>query len=170
MTMKITMMNVVTTNSAAETKKFAQSFAKKILKTPQQQGAFVIGLCGELGSGKTTFVQGFVREFGIRNRITSPTFVLMKRYPIAKKSGFSLSVLPANRQAAGQAFSNIYHFDCYRLENVKELLDLGFKDTIKNSQNIILIEWPEKIKKALPKNKIFLKFLFIDDKKREIRY
>ena len=154
---------IAITNSIGETKSFAQAFARKVLKAPRRQGAFVIGLCGELGSGKTTFVQGFVREFGIRSRITSPTYVLMKRYPIAKKPSFSLS-------SGRQAFSNIYHFDCYRLEKAKELLDLGFEDTIKKSENIILIEWPERVKEALPKNRIFLKFLFIDNKKREIRH
>lgn len=150
------MPQVVITSSATETKKFAQSFAKKIIKAPRQQGAFAIGLCGELGSGKTCFAQGFVREFGIRERITSPTYVLMKRYPIAKKLNLF--------------FADIYHFDCYRLEKAKDILDLGFEDIVRNPKNIILIEWPEKIKSVLPKNKIFLKFLFIDNGKREIAF
>jgi len=203
------MSQIIITNSAAETKKFARAFAKKILKNPplnllspdrnpllnpppkrgggkrrgetergvgekapQQQGALVIGLCGELGSGKTTFVQGFVREFGIRDRITSPTFVLMKRYSIPQilQKKFQVSSPPCfAERGRGFKFQDLYHIDCYRLESAKDLLDLGLEDTIKNPENIILIEWPEKIKKALPRNSIFLKFLFIDDKKREIR-
>ena len=183
------------TNSPAETKKLAQSFAKKILKNPslnlppperrgekkrgvgkkapQQQGALVIGLCGDLGSGKTCFVQGFVREFGIRNRITSPTFVLMKHYHIPQvlQKKFQVSSPPRfAERGRGFKIQDLYHIDCYRLKSAKDLLDLGFADISKNPENIILIEWPERIKKALPKNKIFLKFLFINDKKREISY
>ena len=150
------MSQIITTSSAAETKRFAQSFAKEILKAPQQQGAFVIGLCGELGSGKTTFVQGFVREFGIRQRITSPTYVLMKRYKIPSTSHFP--------------FSTLYHIDCYRLESGQDLLDLGFKDISHNPQNIVLIEWPEKVEKILPESVIQLKFRIAGRAKRVLRY
>ncbi|MDP3052711.1 MAG: tRNA (adenosine(37)-N6)-threonylcarbamoyltransferase complex ATPase subunit type 1 TsaE [bacterium] len=128
--------------SSSETKKFAGLLAKKVLKKPSKNSALVIGLSGDLGAGKTTFVQGFLKAIGVKKRITSPTFVLIKNYQITK--------LP-NR--------HIYHIDCYRFQKPKELLKLEFKEIINNPQNIILIEWAEKIKKILPKkNVIWLKF------------
>jgi len=87
-----------------------------------------------LGSGKTTFVQGFLRGLGIKKKITSPTFVIAKNY----------------KQA--------YHIDCYRIKKADELLKLGLREVLENPQNIVLIEWAEKIKKILPKNFVWLKF------------
>jgi len=68
------------TYSAAQTKNLGERMAQKILKSSVNKGAVVISLKGELGSGKTTFLQGFARGLGIKNRILSPTFVLMKKY------------------------------------------------------------------------------------------
>lgn len=119
--------------SANQTKKFAQSLAKEIMNKKRQK-ALVFALTGNLGSGKTTFVQGFLKSFGIKKRITSPTFVLIKNY--------------------GRA----YHIDCYRISKPKEMLELNFKEIIRNPKNIVLIEWPEKISGILPKSSIWLKF------------
>jgi len=125
-----------------ETKKFAGLLAKKILSRPYEKKlALVIGLSGDLGAGKTTFIQGFCRSIGIRKRITSPTFVLFKRFKVNNPR-----------------FANLYHIDCYRLKKPEELLKLGFKEILNNPQNIVLIEWAEKIKKILPKKIIRISF------------
>ena len=65
-------------------------------------------------------------------------------------------------------FHNFYHIDCYRIRKPKEILDLGFKEIISNPENIVAIEWADRIKKILPKNALVLKFKFIDKLKREI--
>lgn len=123
-------------NSKIQTQKIAKDFAHRIVghRKSNNSNAVVIGLSGELGSGKTTFVQGFAKALGVKTKVISPTFVLMKKY------------------------KNIFHIDAYRIKNPKEILDLGWKDLIKNPENIILIEWPEKIKKIFPKPHFWIKF------------
>lgn len=122
------------TNSKIQTQKVAKELAKQCPKQGLGQKAVLIGLSGELGSGKTTFVQGFAKSLGIKKRVISPTFVLMKRY------------------------KNLYHIDCYRIDSYKEILDLGWKDMLANKENIILVEWAEKIKKIFPKSYVWIKF------------
>ena len=116
------------TKSAQETKKIAKLLAQEISRP------VVLALTGDLGSGKTTFIQGFLKGLGVKKRITSPTFVIMRTYNL------------------------VYHIDCYRLSKPKELLKLGFKEILQNPKAIILIEWAEKIRKILPKNTIWLEF------------
>jgi len=123
----------VISKKVSDTKKLARKIAKK-------SRAQIFALVGELGSGKTTFVQAFLRAKGVRGRITSPTFLIIRRYPIRK------FVPPAGGDSL---FVDAYHIDCYRLKNPKELLILGFKEILKNPRNVILIEWADKIKKLL---------------------
>ena len=70
------------TKSSAETKKIGEKTAEEILKRKLQKTAFVIGLKGELGGGKTTFLQGFAKGLMIKEKILSPTFVIIKRYKL----------------------------------------------------------------------------------------
>ncbi|MDD5099251.1 MAG: tRNA (adenosine(37)-N6)-threonylcarbamoyltransferase complex ATPase subunit type 1 TsaE [Candidatus Colwellbacteria bacterium] len=145
------MNNLFLSRSDRETRKVAKEIASAI--KPQKEGAFVIYLSGDLGSGKTTFVKGFLSTFGIKNRIVSPTFNIFKRYSIKKIK-----------------FKNIYHFDCYRIKNGKELDILGFKEIINNPLNIVLIEWPENIgRRARPSLRISFKYLPEKDS-RSIRF
>jgi tRNA threonylcarbamoyladenosine biosynthesis protein TsaE len=121
------------TKSSKETQKIASELVLKLQKSRPQKHAVVIALEGELGAGKTTFVKAFAKKLGIKSHITSPTFVLMKQYPI-KKSAFKLLI----------------HIDAYRLTNYKDLLPLGIKELISNPENVILIEWSERVKQILP--------------------
>lgn len=143
-------MKYITTN-CKHTQKLGESFAKEILELPQQRNAVVFGLQGNLGAGKTTFLQGFAKGLGIKEKILSPTFVILKRFEIKNSS-----------------FKNFYHIDCYRLKKGKDILELDFKEIISNPKNIVAVEWPEKIKKALPKGTIFIEFKFLDENRREI--
>lgn len=133
------------TKNEKETQKLAQILAKEILKTPKStKEALVIGFEGNLGAGKTTFIQAFAKGMGIRGRLTSPTFVLMKKY------------------------GNLYHLDCYRIKDSKDVLAMDFKEIISDPKNIILIEWAEKIRKILPKSKIWIKFKILGKRERLI--
>jgi tRNA threonylcarbamoyladenosine biosynthesis protein TsaE len=139
------------TNSAAETKKVAIEMAKQILRCGPKKKAFLIGLVGDLGGGKTTFIQGLAKGLGIKDKILSPTFVIMKKFEIKHFR-----------------FQHFYHFDCYRFLDAKDILDLGFKKIINDPDNIIAIEWADKVKNILPKTTNWINFNFIDDKKRKI--
>ncbi len=133
------------THSAKETQKLAKDFTKSILKeNKNRNGAFVIALRGDLGGGKTTFIQGFAKGLGVKEKILSPTFNIYKRY------------------------GNFYHFDCYRIEKSEEILALGFKEIVSNPKNIVAIEWAEKIEKILPKDIKWIIFEFIDETTRSI--
>ena len=140
----------IITKSAKETQKVGRFLAEEISdKREHASGvkdknkAVVIGLEGDLGGGKTTFIQGFAKGLGIKNKITSPTFVIMKKY------------------------DSLYHIDCYRIKD-KDLLELDFNEIINNKHNFVVIEWAEKVKKILPKNILWLKFEYLDKNKRKI--
>jgi tRNA threonylcarbamoyladenosine biosynthesis protein TsaE len=137
-----------------QTKKIAETLAKEILSSPLKNKAFVLALEGDLGGGKTTFLQGFARGLGIKDKILSPTFVLMKRFVIKTKNK--------------PGFREFYHFDCYRIDNPKDILSLDFKKIISNPFNIVAVEWADRIKKILPKDALILKFEFINKTTRKI--
>ena len=144
------------TKSSAETKKIGEKTAEEILKRKLQKTAFVIGLKGELGGGKTTFLQGFAKGLMIKEKILSPTFVIIKRYKLKNLQTCKLK--------------NFYHIDCYRLQKPEELLDLGFKEIISDAKNIVAVEWADRIKKIMPKHALWIKFKFIDEKTRKISW
>jgi len=135
------------TYSATQTKNLGKRMSQKILKS---KDAVVVSLKGELGSGKTTFVQGLARGLGIKHRILSPTFVLMKKYKI----------LNTKKQ--------FYHIDCYRIKKAQDLSALNLEKLFLDPQNIIAIEWAERIEKILPKNTIIFQFKLINEKQRKI--
>ncbi len=118
------------TNSEEETKKIAKKFAEGLKK-----GDIVV-LSGDLGSGKTKFVEGVLSYYSIENEISSPTFTIVNEY-ISKKE-------------------NIYHFDVYRLENSDEFYAIGGEEYFQ--KGICFIEWGEIIKDILPRQYIQIKF------------
>jgi len=128
--------------SSAATKKFGRELAKEILKTVLGKKAVIIALSGELGSGKTTFTQGFAAGLGIRKRATSPTFILMRN-----------TKLP---QLSNSKFVNFVHIDAYRAD-ANDFLKLGFRKIAADPKNIILVEWADRLKKIIPKSAFWLK-------------
>ncbi len=135
----------ITSNSPSKTKGLGRLLAEEILKD-KSANPVIIGLRGNLGSGKTTFIQGFAEGLGIKNRITSPTFVIFRKYGIPRHK------LTVN----GYRF--FYHMDAYRIRKISELVPLNFKEMVSFPNSIILIEWPENIIGALPKNTLRLDF------------
>ena len=146
-------MNIkITTKNPLQTKKIGEILASEILKSStKREKAFIIGLIGDLGGGKTTFLQGFAKELNIKEKILSPTFVILKRFKIKHHT-----------------FKEFYHIDCYRIKKSKDILDLGLKEAVCDSGNIVAIEWADKIKSIIFRKSIIIKFNFIDDKTREI--
>lgn len=124
-----------------DTKGFAKKIASKL-----KQNAIIV-LTGELGSGKTKFVEGFLEYYRLEDEISSPTFTIVNEY---KNSNI-----------------NIYHFDVYRLEDSSEFYEIGGEEYF--SSGICLIEWGEMIKDALPKNYIHIVFEK-DDNDENIRF
>jgi tRNA threonylcarbamoyladenosine biosynthesis protein TsaE len=135
----------IISNSVQETKKFAKEISKK---TKQGQ---VVALKGDLGSGKTTFSQGFAKGLGIDQHVGSPTFKLVSEYV-----GSSL---------------NLYHVDCYRLNSLQEFLNLGGENLLLPDNGITLIEWADIIQELLPKGTIEIEFSRVKDNpnKRKLR-
>ncbi len=137
-------MKIYQTYSSDETRIFGDKLVSGVMSHASgRKGAVVLALYGDLGSGKTTFAQGFLRGLGVRQRVNSPTFVIFKRFKIHDSR-----------------FKNIYHIDCYRIKKAKELVDLGIKEILAEPKNIVLIEWPERLRRILPKEviKIYFKY------------
>jgi len=130
-------------DSEKETEKFARTFAKKLKKGD------VLAFYGELGSGKTTFINYLAKAMGIKRRLISPTFVIHRNYQ-------------------GRNF-NLHHIDLYRVKSRKEIVDLGLLDLFEDPKNIIAIEWAEKMEKFLPKNTLRIYLKYIDENKRELK-
>ncbi len=150
------------TRSPSQTKRLGEILAKEILKNKKKKRALVLGLEGELGGGKTTFLQGFAKGLGVKEKILSPTFIIMRKFEIR------ISKFETNSKFKIPKSKTFYHIDCYRIEKPKEILDLGFKEIISNPQNIVAVEWTDRIRKILPKDILMLKFKFINKNTREI--
>lgn len=145
----------ILTKNPSQTKRLGKILAGELLKISRKR-ALVIGLIGDLGGGKTTFLQGLAKGLGIKQKILSPTFVIMKKFKVPVSS-------------IQYPVSNFYHIDCYRIKKPKEILNLGFKEIISDSKNIVVIEWADRVVKILPKNTKILKFEFVDKKIRKIQ-
>lgn len=152
-------MKTYTTNSSQQTKELGRKLAQKFLSKGPQQKALVLGLIGDLGGGKTTLVQGFAEGLGIKQKILSPTFIILRKFEIRKEGpGRSNEV----------KFENFYHIDCYRIEQAQEILDLDFKQIISDPKNIVVVEWADRIEEILPKTTLTLKFEIVNHNTREI--
>jgi len=137
--------------SLAELADFAGTFVAAL---PPSSGAHahVVGLSGELGAGKTTFVQAVAKVLGVKESVTSPTFVILQRY-----------------KTAHPLFTNLVHIDAYRL-SPKEKDTVGFCGYVKNPNNLILVEWPENLPRAadFPADAPILKFETMNETVRKI--
>ena len=126
--------------------------AKEIKKG---KSAVVFALKGELGAGKTTFVQGFFKGLGLKKRAPSPTFIIMRRHSLLHARGAHPGMSGA---AQHSAFKNIFHVDAYRLKRDADFDVLGFGDIFADPHNIILIEWAERVRRLLPRGAVWLTF------------
>ena len=130
------------TTSSEATKQLAATLA------PYLQAGDVIVLSGDLGAGKTQFVQGVAAGLGVRDQVTSPTFNILLTYPAGS--------LP------------LYHFDLYRLEEADELEDIGYYETI-DGDGASFVEWGEKFPEALPYGYLEISIRVDDEGNRSVR-
>jgi tRNA threonylcarbamoyladenosine biosynthesis protein TsaE len=135
-------MQVYNTNSSEETQNIAEEFVRHL------QPGDVICLYGDLGAGKTTFVQGLAKAFGLEKRIISPTFVIIRSYQMIK--------------------SSFYHVDLYRLREEEDIEGTGLLEILNKKDSIVAIEWSEKMGSLLPKNRWEVRLEHGDGDKRKI--
>lgn len=148
-------MEIISSPEAMDT--FAARFLDALLQegltktvTPR---ATVLALSGELGAGKTTFTQALARALGIAESVVSPTFVVMKRYPVAHT-----------------IFDTLVHIDAYRLDSEAESEILKLSEVIENPRNLIVIEWAERLPSSIPEVAIRMEFKHLDEQRRTVTY
>lgn len=117
-------MKQVITNTPEETKDLAKEIAKDL------KGGEIFGLVGNLGAGKTVFVQGLAKAFGIKEIVNSPTFVLMKIYII---------------QNSKLKIQHLIHIDAYRLDSFEQLKEIGASEYLNQRDCVVVIEWADKV-------------------------
>ncbi|HVZ58966.1 MAG TPA: tRNA (adenosine(37)-N6)-threonylcarbamoyltransferase complex ATPase subunit type 1 TsaE [Patescibacteria group bacterium] len=135
----------ITTTTVEQTYAFAAKLAKKL------KPGDIVTLKGDLGSGKTTFSQGLGKALGVKQPVTSPTFLVIKTYTLEN-----------------EAIKRLNHVDLYRIENEKELKNLGLLELFADPHAVTLIEWPEKMGAHLPTHVTALQFEYIDETTRKI--
>ncbi len=148
----------IITKSAQETAKLGEELAHNLefrassleLREGEKRKATVICLYGELGSGKTTFVQGFAKGLGITSRLLSPTFIIVRRYQVPQSEGF------------------LYHLDLYRVSTEQDLAGLGISEILADSGSYVLIEWAEKLGGLLPGYRVDIRFSVKEDGRHSI--
>ena len=140
---------IVRTTSLPELYAFTDAYLKRLV--PSVDGATLILLSGDLGSGKTAFAKAVGGVLHVFEEMTSPTFVIAKRYT-----------------TDGAQFRSLLHIDAYRLESGDELARLKWAEWLKEEKTLILLEWPERVISVLPKEAKRLQFRFINETTREI--
>ncbi|HET9946564.1 MAG TPA: tRNA (adenosine(37)-N6)-threonylcarbamoyltransferase complex ATPase subunit type 1 TsaE [Patescibacteria group bacterium] len=130
------------TQSSAQTQLIAEEFAKKLV------GGDIILLKGDLGAGKTTFVQGLANGLGIKRRIISPTFIVMRSYELQENM--------------------FYHIDLYRMTSQQDIEGLGLLQLFEDKHAILAIEWPEKLGNLIPKKYTEISCTWISENSRKI--
>ena len=127
--------------SRSQTQRVAKGVLNRLLKSKHRP--IILALGGELGSGKTTFIQGLAKTLGIRAKVQSPTFVLMKWYALAKRF---------------RPLRHFIHIDAYRLRRISEAKRLGLDKIFHNGEAVIAVEWAERVKKLIPRSATWIQF------------
>lgn len=125
-----------------------------------KERATLLALKGALGAGKTTFVQALAKRLGIVGLVQSPTYVLMKSYPLDG---------PLTTFGEKRRFNRLVHIDAYRLENPEEFEALRPEEFLSDPKAFVVVEWPEKLEDKLPEPDMTLRFS-ADDTGADERY
>ena len=151
------MESSVTTKKEQETIALAKDFVKKALKEAEKDKPLIFYLTGELGAGKTYFVKGLAEGLGIKDNITSPTFVLMKKYAI-----------PKGHQSSVAGYQLFFHIDCYRIYDAEDAKQIGLDKVLANPRAVVAIEWAERIEDIIPKPYWEIEFKHVGEGERQI--
>lgn len=181
------MNQVITTTSSELTQSFAKDFTRSILaERDKDTPCMPILLFGDLGAGKTTFMQGFAEGLGITHPIISPTFVIMREYEIPLSSRtigakarslanevqtsavIDLSEKDEISRFARNDIMKLYHLDLYRISSEKDLEGLGLQEILEDKNAIVAIEWPEKLGNQTSEKRIEIHFKTLSENEREI--
>jgi len=119
----------------------------------QMQQAQVVALVGDLGAGKTTFVAHLCQYLQVKDDVSSPTFALYNEY-----------LLPEHTLKY-----RIIHADLYRIEEIGELMDIGFEEMLEDKHTLFFIEWPQVAEPLLPENTLLLQITIEPDGKRKMQ-
>lgn len=137
----------IISNSEEETLKIGQRIGKQL------KGGELFFLSGILGAGKTVLVRGIAKGLGVKGKITSPTFNILRVYDCD--------------------LGKFYHFDCYRLKKYSDLVNLGWEEILADQNSVVVLEWPEcicdKNITKMGKNKILLHVSIGEKNKRKIK-
>lgn len=146
----------------SEAARFAKTLApsrRLVALSSAQRGATLVTLSGELGAGKTAFTKAVAKELGIEGIVNSPTFVLEKIYQLPREHGGETAT-----------FARLVHIDAYRLESGRELASIGFEELMQDAENLVMLEWPEKVQEALPQSAVQISIIAHPDGSRTISY
>lgn len=138
-------------------RKISEKILNKVLRIKNKK-AKVIALSGELGVGKTTLTKEIGNILEIKNIIVSPTFVIMKIYQIGVGSKYYSN------------FKKLIHIDAYRLDDSLELLKFGWNKILEDKENLIIIEWPERVMSSIDEETFWVKLKHIDDETRSLEF
>lgn len=138
----------VISKSLAETEQVAKEYIAEFFK-PVKDRALIVALEGDLGSGKTAFAKLVLKNLGVEEVVTSPTFVIEKIYKIKHPD-----------------FTELVHIDAYRFVDARELNTIGWSELIKDPKKIVFVEWPEMIPTAFDGSEQRIKFTFINENER----
>jgi tRNA threonylcarbamoyladenosine biosynthesis protein TsaE len=138
-------MTTIYTKNHYQTRKIGFKLAKYLAPGD------ILALIGDLGGGKTTFLQGLGQGLGVKQKILSPSFLQLKPYPV-KKGGIKY----------------LFHFDFYRLTSFSPLETRGLSEYLKTKNSLVAIEWANRIKKFLPNKTKYVYFTFLDKNKRRL--
>lgn len=150
-------MRELLTKSAEETTELGRKVLLDALKSAEKDTPLIFYLSGELGAGKTYFVKGLAKVLGI-STITSPTFVLMKK--------FKISAMLKECKAKDKEY--FFHIDCYRIYDAEDARQVDLDKTLTNPRAIVAIEWAERIAELIPKPYWKVEFEYEGEKKRKI--
>jgi tRNA threonylcarbamoyladenosine biosynthesis protein TsaE len=155
------MKKLFSTKNFKETQRLGELLAKEL------KDGGIIALEGDLGCGKTTFAQGFLKGLKIKGPYTSPTFLVIKNYK--KEFPISKSQFPKKSKNKNSKIQNIYHIDTYRV-NSRDILNLGWEEIVADKNNVIIVEWADRIRKIIPAQAIWIKFEWAGENERRLTF